>query len=198
MEYLSVCDECYITEQEQLLNEAGWVLLTGVIEEQVWAPNERSRLCYFQYSQQYHFFSTENSPSRQKERRSNSQRTWSMWSASRRLCMVRFTHKRMWWCWWMMVILGLWKLQFTRLFLSSTVEEVVPNVIEPSFGIGRIMYTIFEHTFHVREGDEQRTVSRFLRLALMCWTIHCEWEIWFMHYIVDIRASTDILGSKIF
>lgn len=44
--------------------------------------------------------------------------------------------------------------------MSSTVEEVVPNVIEPSFGIGRIMYTIFEHTFHVREGDEQRTVSR--------------------------------------
>lgn len=43
--------------------------------------------------------------------------------------------------------------------LSSTVEEVVPNVIEPSFGIGRIMYTIFEHTFQVREGDEQRTVS---------------------------------------
>lgn len=24
MEYLSVCDECYITEQEQLLNETGW------------------------------------------------------------------------------------------------------------------------------------------------------------------------------
>lgn len=23
MEYLSVCDECFITEQEQLLNEAG-------------------------------------------------------------------------------------------------------------------------------------------------------------------------------
>nr|XP_040023127.1 glycine--tRNA ligase [Gasterosteus aculeatus aculeatus] len=41
------------------------------------------------------------------------------------------------------------------------VEEVVPNVIEPSFGIGRIMYTIFEHTFHVREGDEQRTYFSF-------------------------------------
>lgn len=40
----------------------------------------------------------------------------------------------------------------------SAVEEVVPNVIEPSFGIGRIMYTIFEHTFHIRDGDEQRTV----------------------------------------
>ncbi|XP_053715326.1 glycine--tRNA ligase-like [Synchiropus splendidus] len=41
------------------------------------------------------------------------------------------------------------------------VEEVVPNVIEPSFGIGRIMYTIFEHTFHIREGDEQRTYFSF-------------------------------------
>lgn len=38
-------------------------------------------------------------------------------------------------------------------------EEVVPSVIEPSFGLGRIMYTVLEHTFHVREGDEQRTVS---------------------------------------
>ncbi|XP_059487991.1 glycine--tRNA ligase [Neocloeon triangulifer] len=36
-------------------------------------------------------------------------------------------------------------------------EEVVPNVIEPSFGIGRIMYSVFEHNFRMREGDEQRT-----------------------------------------
>ena len=36
------------------------------------------------------------------------------------------------------------------------VIDVVPSVIEPSFGIGRIMYTILEHTFRVREGDEQR------------------------------------------
>jgi len=39
------------------------------------------------------------------------------------------------------------------------VEEIVPNVIEPSFGIGRIIYTLLEHTFKVREKDEQRTVS---------------------------------------
>lgn len=38
------------------------------------------------------------------------------------------------------------------------VEEIVPNVIEPSFGIGRIIYTLLEHTFKVREKDEQRTV----------------------------------------
>ena len=44
----------------------------------------------------------------------------------------------------------------------STVEEYVPSVIEPSFGIGRIMYAIFEHNFKTREGDEQRTVSSLL------------------------------------
>ncbi|XP_061522164.1 glycine--tRNA ligase-like [Phycodurus eques] len=41
------------------------------------------------------------------------------------------------------------------------VEEIVPNVIEPSFGIGRIMYSIFEHSFHMRQGDEQRTYFSF-------------------------------------
>ncbi|KAG8443517.1 hypothetical protein GDO86_012062 [Hymenochirus boettgeri] len=41
------------------------------------------------------------------------------------------------------------------------VEEIVPNVIEPSFGLGRILYTVFEHTFQVREGDEQRTFFSF-------------------------------------
>jgi glycyl-tRNA synthetase (class II) len=42
------------------------------------------------------------------------------------------------------------------------VEEIVPNVVEPSFGIGRIMYALLEHNFKVREGDEQRTVG-------LCW-----------------------------
>jgi glycyl-tRNA synthetase len=31
----------------------------------------------------------------------------------------------------------------------------VPSVIEPSFGIGRILYAIFEHSFKMR--DEKRT-----------------------------------------
>ena len=29
------------------------------------------------------------------------------------------------------------------------VEEIVPSVIEPSFGIGRIMYSILGHNFKV-------------------------------------------------
>ncbi|VDP53256.1 unnamed protein product [Heligmosomoides polygyrus] len=38
------------------------------------------------------------------------------------------------------------------------VEEITPSVIEPSFGIGRVMYAVLEHSFRQREGDEQRTV----------------------------------------
>lgn len=56
------------------------------------------------------------------------------------------------------------------------VEEIIPSVIEPSFGqlalnkkllipsnvkmflgVGRVMYAIFEHNFKMRENDEQRT-----------------------------------------
>lgn len=39
------------------------------------------------------------------------------------------------------------------------VEEVVPSVIEPSFGIGRVLYTVLEHCFRQRENDEKRLVS---------------------------------------
>ncbi|XP_063988643.1 glycine--tRNA ligase [Diachasmimorpha longicaudata] len=37
------------------------------------------------------------------------------------------------------------------------VEEIIPSVIEPSFGVGRVMYAVFEHNFKKREGDEMRT-----------------------------------------
>ena len=37
----------------------------------------------------------------------------------------------------------------------------IPSVIEPSFGIGSIMYCLFEHAYYHREGDEKRTVFRF-------------------------------------
>ncbi|EDO45824.1 predicted protein [Nematostella vectensis] len=37
------------------------------------------------------------------------------------------------------------------------VRDVEPHVIEPSFGIGRIIYSVLEHNFKIREGDEQRT-----------------------------------------
>lgn len=45
----------------------------------------------------------------------------------------------------------------------------MPGVIEPSFGIGRIMYSIFEHNFRIREGDEQRTVSARVNATGCVW-----------------------------
>ena len=39
-----------------------------------------------------------------------------------------------------------------------------PSVIEPSFGIGRIIYCLFEHSYYMRPskgGDEQLNVFRF-------------------------------------
>ena len=38
-------------------------------------------------------------------------------------------------------------------------REYTPNVIEPSFGIGRIIYTLLEHSYWYREGTEERGVS---------------------------------------
>lgn len=42
------------------------------------------------------------------------------------------------------------------------VREYTPNVIEPSFGIGRILYALCEHVYWIREGgDEARSVLSF-------------------------------------
>ena len=46
---------------------------------------------------------------------------------------------------------------------KKKVHEVkfTPSVIEPSFGIGRILYSLLEHSFYIRESDEQRCVMKF-------------------------------------
>mmetsp|Transcript_6700 Transcript_6700/g.18764 ORF Transcript_6700/g.18764 Transcript_6700/m.18764 type:complete len:690 (+) Transcript_6700:167-2236(+) len=40
-------------------------------------------------------------------------------------------------------------------------RSFTPSVIEPSFGLGRIIYCMFEHNFYTREGDENRGVFSF-------------------------------------
>ena len=40
-------------------------------------------------------------------------------------------------------------------------EKFIPSVIEPAFGIGRVIYCIFEHCFKVREDDQNRTYFAF-------------------------------------
>lgn len=48
---------------------------------------------------------------------------------------------------------------------TEHMREYTPNVIEPSFGIGRILYSLLEHTYWNRgaggEGDEARAVFSF-------------------------------------
>lgn len=45
---------------------------------------------------------------------------------------------------------------------TVTSKTFTPGVIEPSYGVGRILYSILEHSYYVREGgDEQRAVLRF-------------------------------------
>eukprot|EP00923_Selenidium_pygospionis_P044538 GHVN01076973.1.p1 GENE.GHVN01076973.1~~GHVN01076973.1.p1 ORF type:complete len:589 (-),score=58.07 GHVN01076973.1:20-1786(-) len=41
-------------------------------------------------------------------------------------------------------------------------KEFLAQVIEPSFGIGRILYSLLEHSFWTREGSEERTVFSFV------------------------------------
>lgn len=48
---------------------------------------------------------------------------------------------------------------------TENTREYTPNVIEPSFGIGRILYSLLEHNYWTRGtegGDEARGVSSFL------------------------------------
>jgi len=46
---------------------------------------------------------------------------------------------------------------------TKKVHEIkfTPSVIEPSFGMGRILYSLLEHCFYQRDADEQRCVMRF-------------------------------------
>lgn len=55
------------------------------------------------------------------------------------------------------------KAMFSYEKKSKTIHEVkyTPSVIEPSFGIGRILYSLLEHSFDIREQDEQRTYLKF-------------------------------------
>ena len=53
---------------------------------------------------------------------------------------------------------------------KKMVHEIkfTPSVIEPSFGMGRILYSLLEHSFYQREGDEQRCVMRFKPQVVRC------------------------------
>ena len=45
--------------------------------------------------------------------------------------------------------------------LHGFCRSFIPSVIEPSFGVGRIIYCMFEHCFDTRKEDEKRTFFHF-------------------------------------
>lgn len=45
--------------------------------------------------------------------------------------------------------------------VTEHMREFTPNVIEPSFGIGRILYSLLEHSYWAREQDKARGVLSF-------------------------------------
>jgi glycyl-tRNA synthetase len=52
------------------------------------------------------------------------------------------------------------------LTVTKTLKKVhelkfTPSVVEPSFGMGRILYSLLEHSFYQRDQDEQRCVMKF-------------------------------------
>lgn len=52
-------------------------------------------------------------------------------------------------------------VKFEEKTTTSHEEKFIPHVIEPSYGIGRILYCVFEHCFKMRENDEARTYFAF-------------------------------------
>jgi len=49
-------------------------------------------------------------------------------------------------------------VKWERVTKKENVREYTPNVIEPSFGLGRILYSVLEHSFWTRPEDRQRGV----------------------------------------
>ncbi len=59
------------------------------------------------------------------------------------------------------ITLGKDIVSFEKYEHTQVEEKFTPGVIEPSFGIGRIVYCVLEHSFSVREKDEKRTFFSF-------------------------------------
>lgn len=68
-------------------------------------------------------------------------------------------------------------------------------MIEPSFGIGRILYSLFEHSYWVREDDEQKSV-RAARRLFPCLTLFRTQVLSFKPNIAPIKCLVAPLSSR--
>ncbi|KAJ9094413.1 hypothetical protein QFC21_005952 [Naganishia friedmannii] len=73
-------------------------------------------------------------------------------------------------------------IKIQEITVSEHIREYTPNVIEPSFGIGRILYSLLEHSYWARESDVARGV---LSLPPVVAPIKC--------LIVPLSANSDFV-----
>ncbi|KAJ9127509.1 hypothetical protein QFC24_000918 [Naganishia onofrii] len=73
-------------------------------------------------------------------------------------------------------------IKIQEITVSEHIREYTPNVIEPSFGIGRILYSLLEHSYWARENDVARGV---LSLPPVVAPIKC--------LIVPLSANSDFV-----
>ena len=59
-------------------------------------------------------------------------------------------------------------LECKRYTELAHVEEFVPSVIEPSMGIGRILYTVWEHSFRERDAHRNYLAVPLLLAPYKC------------------------------
>lgn len=78
------------------------------------------------------------------------------------------------------------------------VEEVVPNVIEPSFGIDRIMYTLLEHSYKMRDDNELRTYFSFPAIVapIKCSVLPLSNNEKFHPFVEEILAALKLEGVR--
>jgi len=82
-------------------------------------------------------------------------------------------------------------IEFIESDVTRTGTHVVPHVIEPSFGINRILYCILEHNYYVRAADQDRT---FLTLPVHLAPITCEVVVMKKNES-SMRIMDDIIGD---
>ncbi|PVZ98589.1 hypothetical protein BB558_005403 [Smittium angustum] len=79
---------------------------------------------------------------------------------------------------------------------KENIREYTPNVIEPSFGIGRILYSLIEHSYYTRPGDELRAVFSFnpLIAPFKVLVLPLSNNASFSSYLTDIARSLRKMG----
>ena len=84
----------------------------------------------------------------------------------------------------------LYTLKVERKKVKTTTEEFVPHIIEPSFGIGRIMYSLCEHVYWKR--DDERGV-----LSFKPWIAPVQCEVSFLAKNAALEALVDVVMQSL-